>query len=86
MVIPRVLSRGSVLAAQKAHFSAILSAAPDLRAVIYNSPYYGFATRADLFFELRGSTRTSSASRSSAATRTCATRPRTSPAPTTTSR
>src|SRR4051812_27938355 len=32
MVIPRVLSRGSVLAAQKAHFSAILSAAPDLEA------------------------------------------------------
>jgi 4-hydroxy-tetrahydrodipicolinate synthase len=53
MAIPRVLSRGSVLAAQKAHFSAILSAAPDIEAVIYNSPYYGFATRADLFFELR---------------------------------
>src|SRR5215210_1908581 len=53
MVIPRILSRGSVKAAQKAHFSAILSAAPDLEAVIYNSPYYGFATRADLFFELR---------------------------------
>ena len=30
MVIPRVLSRGSVLSAQKAHFSAILSAAPQL--------------------------------------------------------
>lgn len=54
MVIPRVLSRGSSPAAQKAHFSAILEAAPDLPAVIYNSPYYGFATRADLFFELRG--------------------------------
>jgi dihydrodipicolinate synthase/N-acetylneuraminate lyase len=53
MVIPRVLSRGTVLSAQKAHFSAILSAAPELEAVIYNSPYYGFATRADLFFELR---------------------------------
>lgn len=53
MVIPRVLSRGSSPAAQKAHFSAILEAAPDLPAVIYNSPYYGFATRADLFFELR---------------------------------
>jgi 4-hydroxy-tetrahydrodipicolinate synthase len=47
------LSRGSSIAAQKAHFAAILSAAPDLPAVIYNSPYYGFATRADLFFELR---------------------------------
>jgi 1-pyrroline-4-hydroxy-2-carboxylate deaminase len=53
MVIPRVLSRGSSAAAQKAHFSAILEAAPKLPAVIYNSPYYGFATRADLFFELR---------------------------------
>ncbi|WP_234186925.1 dihydrodipicolinate synthase family protein [Shinella sp. NM-101] len=53
MVIPRVLSRGSVVAAQKNHFKAILSAAPDLPAVIYNSPYYGFATRADLFFALR---------------------------------
>ena len=53
MVIPRVLSRGSSIFAQKAHFKAILSAAPDLPAVIYNSPYYGFATRADLFFALR---------------------------------
>ncbi|RRV10305.1 dihydrodipicolinate synthase family protein [Pseudomonas sp. v388] len=53
MVIPRVLSRGASAAAQKAHFSAILSAAPQLPAVIYNSPYYGFATRAELFFELR---------------------------------
>lgn len=53
MVIPRILSRGSVIAAQKAHFKAILSAAPDLSAVIYNSPYYGFATRADLFFAVR---------------------------------
>jgi 1-pyrroline-4-hydroxy-2-carboxylate deaminase len=53
MVIPRVLSRGSVVGAQKAHFKAILSAAPDLPAVIYNSPYYGYATRADLFFALR---------------------------------
>lgn len=53
MVIPRVLSRGSSVSAQKAHFKAILSAAPDLPAIIYNSPYYGFATRADLFFALR---------------------------------
>ncbi|MFO1151635.1 MAG: dihydrodipicolinate synthase family protein [Alsobacter sp.] len=53
MVIPRVLSRGPSLVAQKAHFKAILSAAPDIPAVIYNSPYYGFATRADLFFGLR---------------------------------
>ncbi|MFT6659664.1 dihydrodipicolinate synthase family protein [Maritalea sp.] len=53
MVIPRVLSRGSSMAAQRHHFAAILNAAPDLPAVIYNSPYYGFATRADLFFDLR---------------------------------
>ena len=53
MVIPRVLSRGSVIAAQKDHFKAILAAAPQLPAVIYNSPYYGFATKADLFFALR---------------------------------
>lgn len=53
MLIPRVLSRGSSVAAQKAHFSALLAAAPELPAVIYNSPYYGFATRADLFFALR---------------------------------
>lgn len=53
MVIPRVLSRGGSVTAQRHHFSAILSAAPELPAVIYNSPYYGFATRADLFFELR---------------------------------
>ncbi|MBW4792874.1 dihydrodipicolinate synthase family protein [Pseudomonas tolaasii] len=53
MVIPRVLSRGASASAQKAHFAAILNAAPQLPAVIYNSPYYGFATRADLFFELR---------------------------------
>ena len=53
MLIPRVLSRGSSIAAQRAHFAAILAAAPELPAVIYNSPYYGFATRAELFFELR---------------------------------
>ncbi|WP_062012500.1 dihydrodipicolinate synthase family protein [Aureimonas sp. AU4] len=53
MVIPRVLSRGSSAQAQRDHFKAILEAAPELPAVIYNSPYYGFATRADLFFALR---------------------------------
>ncbi|SBS28959.1 4-hydroxy-tetrahydrodipicolinate synthase [Marinomonas aquimarina] len=53
MVIPRVLSRGSVIAAQRHHFKAILEAAPSLPAIIYNSPVYGFATRADLFFSLR---------------------------------
>ncbi|MEX0276100.1 MAG: dihydrodipicolinate synthase family protein [Ruegeria sp.] len=53
MVIPRVLSRGSSPTAQRNHFGAILAAAPDIPAIIYNSPYYGFATRADLFFALR---------------------------------
>lgn len=53
MVIPRVLSRGGSAVAQRNHFKAILAAAPDLPAVIYNSPYYGFETKADLFFALR---------------------------------
>ena len=53
MVIPRVLSRGTSSAAQKHHFAGILKAAAGLPAVIYNSPYYGFETKADLFFELR---------------------------------
>ncbi len=52
MVIPRVLSRGTSSAAQRAHFAAVLRAGGDLPAVIYNSPYYGFETRADLFFDL----------------------------------
>jgi len=53
MVIPRVLSRGTSTAAQRAHFAGILEAAVDLPAVIYNSPYYGFETKAELFFDLR---------------------------------
>ncbi len=53
MAIPRVLSRSASPAAQRAHFAGILAAAPDLPAVIYNSPYYGFETKADLFFDLR---------------------------------
>ena len=53
MVIPRVLSRGSSIAAQRNHFAGILKAAEDLPAVIYNSPHYGFETKADLFFNLR---------------------------------
>lgn len=53
MVIPRVLSRGTSAIAQRNHFAAILAAAPKLPAVIYNSPYYGFETKADLFFDLR---------------------------------
>lgn len=53
MIIPRVLSRGSSAAAQAAHFSDVLEAAFDLPSVIYNSPYYGYETKADLFFELK---------------------------------
>ena len=53
MVIPRVLSRGTSSIAQRLHFAGILAAAPNTAAVIYNSPYYGFQTRAELFFELR---------------------------------
>ena len=52
MIIPRVLSRGSSVAAQRAHFAGILEAA-DLPSVIYNSPHYGYETRAELFFELK---------------------------------
>lgn len=53
MVIPRLVSRLPSQAAQRNHFKAVLSAAPDLPAVIYNSPHYGFETKADLFFSLR---------------------------------
>ena len=53
MVIPRVLSRGTSPAAQRHHFAGILSEAKDIPAVIYNSPYYGFETKADPFFDLR---------------------------------
>jgi 1-pyrroline-4-hydroxy-2-carboxylate deaminase len=53
MLIPRVLSRGSSIAAQRSHFDQVLEAAIDLPSVIYNSPYYGYETKADLFFDLR---------------------------------
>ena len=53
MVIPRVLSRGTSPTAQRHHFAGILRAAAGLPAVIYNSPYYGFETKAPLFFDLR---------------------------------
>ncbi|MEL6665424.1 MAG: dihydrodipicolinate synthase family protein [Pseudomonadota bacterium] len=52
MVIPRVLSRGISPIAQYDHFKAVLGAAPSLPSVIYNSPYYGYETKADLFFKL----------------------------------
>lgn len=53
MLIPRVLSRSTSLAAQRHHFQALLRAAPETPAIIYNSPVYGFATGAELFFALR---------------------------------
>ena len=53
MLIPRLLSRGTSPSAQRAHFAAVLAAGDDLPAVIYNSPYYGFQTKADLFMQLR---------------------------------
>jgi 4-hydroxy-tetrahydrodipicolinate synthase len=53
MIIPRLLSRGLSAAAQYLHFTSVLQAAPDLPSVIYNSPYYGYETKADLFFKLR---------------------------------
>jgi 1-pyrroline-4-hydroxy-2-carboxylate deaminase len=53
MVIPRLLSRGTSAAAQRSHLSAVLAAAPDLPAVIYNSPYYGYETGPAMFFDLR---------------------------------
>ena len=53
MIIPRVLSRGSSPSAQKFHFETVMEAGKGLPSVIYNSPFYGFETKADLFFELR---------------------------------
>ena len=53
MIIPRVLSRGTSPAAQRSHLAAVLEAGIDLPSVIYNSPYYGFETKAELFFDLR---------------------------------
>ena len=52
MIIPRLLSRGTSPSAQRVHFDAVLEAAAGLPSVIYNSPYYGFETKAELFFEL----------------------------------
>jgi 4-hydroxy-tetrahydrodipicolinate synthase len=53
MIIPRLLSRGISEAAQAEHFAAVLSSAPELPAVIYNSPYYGYQTKAGLYQRLR---------------------------------
>lgn len=53
MIIPRLLSRGTSVPAQYEHFSRVLEAGEGLQSVIYNSPYYGYQTKADLFFALR---------------------------------
>lgn len=53
MVIPRVLSRGTSARAQRDHLGRVLGAAPELPSVIYNSPYYGYETGPELFFDLR---------------------------------
>ena len=53
MIIPRVLSRGTSSTAQRTHLAAVLEAGVDLPSVIYNSPYYGFETKAELFFDLK---------------------------------
>ncbi|TWU56348.1 dihydrodipicolinate synthase family protein [Rubripirellula reticaptiva] len=55
MIIPRLLSRGASPAAQANHFARVLTAGDDLPSVIYNSPYYGYQTKADLYFKLRQS-------------------------------
>src|SRR5436190_8815197 len=80
MIIPRVLSRGSSAAAQRAHFEGVLAAANGLPSVIYNSPYYGFETKAELFFELRPKYRHLVGFKDSAVQRPCATPPSISPA------
>ena len=67
MIIPRVLSRGSSAGRTAQPFRSVLAAAVDLPSVIYNSPYYGFQTRAELFFDLRRKFPHSSDSRNSAA-------------------
>lgn len=53
MIIPRLLSRGTSVDAQRHHFSAVLKAGAGLQSVIYNSPHYGYQTKAELFFALR---------------------------------
>ncbi len=55
MIIPRLLSRGTSPVAQANHFSRVLTAGDGLPSVIYNSPYYGYQTKADLYFKLRQS-------------------------------
>ena len=52
MLMPRVLSRGGSVPAQRNHFSEVLKAGDGLPSIIYNSPYYGYETKADVFFDL----------------------------------
>eukprot|EP00493_Phyllostaurus_siculus_P016971 UN17230 len=53
MVIPRVLSRGSSVIAQTIIFDQSYRRRQNFPLSFTNSPYYGFQTRADLFFNLR---------------------------------
>ena len=53
MIIPRLISRGTSTAAQANHFERVLAAGGELPSVIYNSPYYGYQTKAELYFSLR---------------------------------
>ena len=41
------------MSATSRHGGDVLEAAVDLPSVIYNSPYYGYETRAELFFDIR---------------------------------
>ena len=71
MVIPRLLSRGTSAAAQRAHFAAVLSAAPRPAGGDLQQPLLRlFHPRGPLLRACAQRTRTSSASRSSAARRT----------------
>ena len=81
MVIPRLLSRGTSPAAQRDHFAGILGAAPDLPAVIYNSPYYALRPRRISFSICAANSRTSLASRNLAGPRRLVTPPSTLPMP-----
>jgi dihydrodipicolinate synthase/N-acetylneuraminate lyase len=50
MIIPKQLYRVSSIAAQEAHFAAVLKSG--LPSVVYNSPYYGYQMGAEQFFRL----------------------------------
>jgi len=53
MIIPQQLRRVSCVDAQYHYFDAVLSAGRGVPSVVYNSPYYGFSMKAELFRTLR---------------------------------